>query len=575
LHCNERHPSRHLLLIAVLVRAAPEEIAMANGSGLLTQLASVSGMQVQSNTALAAADAGITEVAKLVPVVGTAVGIVQGILSIVDPSGSSGPTTQDLQNQIAAFEATVEQKLSQLQAIVAGGQVKANAQEIEKLFTGQMGALTIISELGKLRNSPGLPLSDGYEAAQYQQGAVFPLLTLVGGKPPLAQPPSIPPTPYWWLPAGDLPLFKPENPWTYGGTRTMFNQPQVVVAEGINLGDENPYTGNANPNVALVPQFDLSAFHFTNDFTPTKVAGIPDNNAFNPTWVLPQTMAAVYYYMIICGAVLQNFPNDGSTVPNFLSGNNFLGNLSWYHDQVRAGIVNIPPPYPTDLIPQTGEGLIAASADAGVSQWSVPSETGAVVGNPNYSAASAPPSEWSRPFGALCSYTGYVAGAGIAGSQPSVDRYPNYVYPTPGQSVFPEGPPPPGGIDIAPLPRAAGTQWYNGFYSKYLVACLWRAKLVYNGMGLADMWRTINNLYVMFGQPPRPGPCFGDWSLQEVFRMLGSANPNSFPLPAQHYASGPDAPTFRFTVRAFLEFMSSAPPTPPAPLRSLRAALQA
>jgi hypothetical protein len=536
---------------------------VSNGSGLLQQLISVSGGQIQGTAVLSAFGTGIDLFSKLVPPVGTATGLVEGILNLVDPPASA-PTTRDLQNEIAAFANTVVQKLEALQATVAGGQLKDNAQALEAVLTGPNGSLSIVGEIPGWKNSPGLPLPETFTPQNYQIFARSALLTLLGGGPG-ALPPDTRPTAYWWLPVGDLPLFKPENAWTYYGTSSMFNKPDPQSAEGIPLGDLNPFTSGA-PS-----QFDLSAFRFTNQFEPAQVDGIPGANAFNPTWVLQQSMAAVYYYLLICGAVLENFPNDGATIPDFVGDNNFAGNLLWYHDQIRAGIVNISPPYWLDLITQTENGLIAASADAGVSQWEVPSEPSQIVGDFGFSAASAPASEWSRPFGALCSYTGYVAGAG--GSQPSVDRYPSYVYPSAGEPVY-----------IAPQdvqPRAAGSQWYNGFYGKYLVACLWRTKLVYLGMGLDHMWHTINNLYAMCGKAPQPGPCFGDWSLREVFRMLGSANMATFPLPAQSppiLGINPDTGlpnTTKLTVLAFFQFMNGAAPTPSRPLTSLRAILQA
>jgi hypothetical protein len=543
---------------------------MSNSSGLVEQLVSSNDVQGDGKTVLAVVDAGINEVAKLVPPLGTAIGIVEGILSLVNPSSNSGPTMQDLQNQIQQFAQTVEAQLTALQAQLAGGQVADHATALEQVLTNPNGSLSIVGELPAWQNSPGLPLPDQGQAKQYQIYARSALLSLLGGgNAPGA---TSRPTSYWWLPAGDLPLFKPQNPWTYNGTSNMFNQ-RVMSSLGPNgyLPDDlNPYTDTGT----TMPQFDLSDFNFTNDFSPTNVAGVGAGNAVNPTWVLQQTMAAVYYYLLICGAVLQNFPNDGSTIPDFVGTYDFAGNLLWYHDQIRAGIVNIPPPFPWDLVPFDANGLIPSSADGGVSAWSVPCAlNGTSTGNVaifygNDTAANAPASDWSRPFGALCNYTGYVANYG--GNQPSVDNYPDYVYPTPGQ---PGIPPPTAQLseDVGTFPASAPPQWYIGFYSKYLVATLWRTKLVYLGLGLADMWHTINNLYAMCGQAPQPGPCFGDWSLRAVFKMLGSANLASFPLPAQ-----PESNYLpKFTVRGFLQFMNGAAPTPQARVTSLRAALQA
>ena len=540
-------------------------------SGLIETL--TANMQLESGGAqvLQAVDTGIDLVSKLLPPLGTAVSVAEGILSILDPTQSAAsPTTTDLQNQIAAFESLVEQQLSDLQATVAGGQVKQNSEDLETLLTGPNGSLSIVGELPKLAKSPGLPLADAQQAADYQTYARSALLTLLGGGP-AAQAPEALPTAYWWLPAGDLPLFKPTTPWTYNGTTHMFNQPAVVSLGGAGYlpGDMNPYPSAA----ATAPQFDLSDLSFTNDFSPTPVENIPANNAFNPTWVLQQSMAAVYYYLLICGAVLKDFPNDGSTIPDFVGDNNFAGNLLWYHDQIRAGIVNIAPPFPWDLVPVDSNGMIPATASGGMSSWSVPSALASSTGSPQafYGADSvtntATP-DYVRPFGALCSYTGFVANYG--GAQPSVDSYPDYVYPTPGQPAITPG----ATTDVSNegLPANAGSAWYIGFYSKYLVACLYRSKLVYLGMGLADLWNTINSLYVMCGQPAQPSPCFGDWSLRAVFKLLGSADLATFPLPQ---VNDPFVGETKLSVRALLTFMQGAAPTLSTAPTSLRAVLQA
>ena len=568
-------------------------------SGLAEDMAANSNIQGAGKTVLQVWDAGVTAICDATGL-GGALSAVEQIISFLNPpAGSSGPTLQQLQQQLADFSNKVISELNQIDARIAGGQVQAWAQQLHTVMTAQPGGvLTVIGEINEWKNMYGLPLAgppNTPDPSQYQMDARSALLELIGGGP------SAPyPTPFWYLPPGDLPLFKPDHPWTYAGTAIMFTQSLPDVEENIDFGDYNPYAH-------MGPQFDFSALHFTNNFLPTPVAGVPPNNTFNPTWILQQTMAAVNYYFIICGAVLKNFPNDGATVHDFAGNDpnnpadfNFLGGLSWYHDQLRSGIVCIAPPFPTDLLPigpPGPTGQIPASADAGISTWSVPCGLGSVPNTQPGSAwgffdydtaaqakANAPASQWSRPYGALCSYTGFVAG--IGGPQPSVDSYPDYVFPTSGDPAV-IAPRPSGTEDIGSgRPDAATWQWYTGFYCKYLVACLWRCKLVYNGMGLGDMWRTINRMYVMFGQPPRPGPCFGDWSLKEVFRMLGSASTmrETFPLPPQDFSGdwrvadavgGANERAYPFTVRALLQFMNGAVPPPKAPLKSLRAALQA
>jgi hypothetical protein len=577
-------------------------------SGIGETLAANNNVQGAGATIAEAWDVAVNAIADAAGV-GAAIGVIDTIINILDPpAGSSQPSLQDLINKFDQFTTLVTNELNQIEMTAAGGQVQTWAHDLQQVLQGPEGPLSVIPEITDWKNNPGLPLPDDFNPSPsnchiWARSALNQLIGETSGQPGVTGPP----TPFWFIPPGDLPLFEPDNPWTYLGTGQMFNQKWEYPLEvGGPTWDNNPYTftGAIGPPPPI-PQFDLSAFNFrlgmsaypdgkvTNDFLPTAVTGIPANNAFNPTWVLQQSLAAVAYYFLLCGAVLKSFPTDGSTANDFVGNGptdaNFLGGLSWYHDQIRAGIVCIAPPFPWDLLPIGPNNLIPASANAGISTWSVPCGLSANANSNPFepsqgfydsstataAAANAPASPWSRPFGALCNYNGFVAGYG--GPQPSVDSYPDYVYPTPGQPV--RGQPIPG-VEIPPQPTPASQQWYTGFYGKYLVACLWRAKLVYNGMGLGDMWRTINNQYVMFGQSPRPGPCFGDWSLREAFRMLGSADEATFPLPYQQVTTpgiipGATAPlSTKFTVRAFLQFMNSAAPTPPSPLHSLRAALQ-
>jgi hypothetical protein len=585
-------------------------------SGLLEILTANDNVQGAGAVLLQAYDAGISALADAAGV-GEAVGIVDTVIGMLNPSaGSTQPSLQDLINQFTQFSTFVSNELNQLKMTTAGGQVENWAIELQKILQGPEGPLNWIPEINDWKSNPGLPLPDeGFSPSpsDCHGWARAALSLLIGGAS--VPPPGSPPTGYWYLPPGDLPLFQPDNPWTYLGTGHMFNQSWMFPFQaGGPFIDINPFAPVAPPlpsGVTQTPQFDLSGLNFTNNFSPAVATGVPPNitfnpppgvpsgNAFNPTWVLQQTMAAVTYYFMLCGAVLQNFPNDGATVHDFVGTGptdpNFLWCLSWYHDQIRAGIVCIAPPFPVDLLPIGPGDLIPATADAGISSWSVPCglPSSAVSSDPandqfnqgfraydvaSQAAANAPFSQWKRPFGALCNYNGFVAG--FSGPQPSVDSYPDYVFPSPGQSVTVPTTPVVGGPELSDSATAASRQWYTGFYGKYLVACLWRAKLVYNGMGLGDMWRTINKLYVMFGQPPRPGTSFGDWSLREVFRLLGSADGGSFPLPQQllnaaDLQAGATPLYSQYTVRAFLQFMNGAAPIPSAPVRSLRAVLQA
>ncbi|HEY1556187.1 MAG TPA: hypothetical protein VGF94_15225 [Kofleriaceae bacterium] len=496
-------------------------------SGLVATLTANAQMSSDGKAVVAAVDFGIDQITKMLPPLGTVVSVAEGIISLIDPAAAAtGPTLTDLQNQISAFQNDVEQQLAAVQARIAGGQLKDNATQLELVLTGPNGSLSVLGELADFVKSPGLPLADVGQAQNYQIYARAAVLTLLGGGPS-GTPATSRPTSYWWLPAGDLPLFQPANPWTYAGTTKAFDKADWLdLGDGI-VNDMNPYTGSGQP----LPAFDTSMMTFTNSFGPTSVEGVPPNCAFNPTWVLQQSMAAVYYYLVICGAVLASFPNDGATIPDFVGGNNFAGNLLWYHDQIRAGIVNIAPPAPGDLLPVAPDQTIPASANGGVSSWSVPCGTTTPNGFDYFTlsrngGSSAPASDYSRPYGALCSYTGFVAGYGQA--QPSVASYPDYAFPGAGGPAFP--PPPVAQVSLPALPAHASASWYTAFYAKYLIASLWRAKLVYLGIGLRGVWTTVGQLDQMCGQPAPAGPCFGDWSLREVFKLLGSADQATFPL---------------------------------------------
>ena len=99
------------------------------------------------------------------------------------------------------------------------------------------------------------------------------------------------------------------------------------------------------------------------------------------------------------------------------------------------------------------------------------------------------------------------------------------------------------------------------FYAKYLVRTIGRSKEVYRQIGLPAAWRVVNNLRALAGDPPLPGPDFGDWSLREMFTLIGGGNTPI--LGGQQFAP--------LTARNLLGMFKSAPPNDaPNPKSSLR-----
>jgi hypothetical protein len=107
----------------------------------------------------------------------------------------------------------------------------------------------------------------------------------------------------------------------------------------------------------------------------------------------------------------------------------------------------------------------------------------------------------SLPYGAVNVYSGFH----------SIKGYPVLDIPV---GVFPQlsskdsSPPPP------------GSDFFIRPVSKYLLRSLARSKDVYVGIGLRRIWEVINRLNNLVGDPPLP-PSFGDWSLREIFGLLG------------------------------------------------------
>jgi hypothetical protein len=70
-------------------------------------------------------------------------------------------------------------------------------------------------------------------------------------------------------------------------------------------------------------------------------------------------------------------------------------------------------------------------------------------------------------------------------------------------------------------------------YFKFQVRLLKRTKDVYIGVGLQNVWKMINNLNKIVGDPPLQGASFGDWSLREVFALTNvGQTPGGYSLRA-------------------------------------------
>jgi len=206
--------------------------------------------------------------------------------------------------------------------------------------------------------------------------------------------------------------------------------------------------------------------------------------------------------------------------------------LTAIHDKIKGAIVHVNPPNSSDMIDpdpalanfvsqQTGFAAQSQAAHFVLTPWShgwVPLD-----------ATPQMPRTYPQPYGAVNLFSGYS----------SIGSYPLLNVPR-GFFSFDEN----GKL----LGRNLETDFTVRPVSKYLVRTLARSKAVYREIGLSEVRNTINHLRSLVGDPLLDGPSFGDWSLREVFGILGHPR-NALVNPSQD----PNSPLIVNNLANYLE----------------------
>jgi hypothetical protein len=243
----------------------------------------------------------------------------------------------------------------------------------------------------------------------------------------------------------------------------------------------------------LEGMFSSEDMTFTNLFDP----GADQNgDVFSYAYTLPAYMQLVMIFLATAATLDPEFarPDKYANVIRLAS-----ADLQALHRKILAGIVNVAPPDADSLIipfPFTRDDPFVSYANQrssgryGDTFWfqGWGTQDGLIV-------------DTSFPFGAVNLYSGAF----------SVQGYPVLDIPF---NVFPNAQAP------GTAPPSAGDDFFIRPVSKYLLRSLIRRKEVYDAIGLHDVWKTINRLNNLVGDPPMP-PSFGDWSLREIFSVLG------------------------------------------------------
>jgi hypothetical protein len=343
-----------------------------------------------------------------------------------------------------------------------------------------------------------------------------------------------------WLVHHDYQIyFAPTNPWLY---------------EGGGL----PNTGS-NPAFPFTYYQRLITFVSTpqnaSTFDPEPGAG-PGSSVFNYIYILPAYLRTIFFYLAVGVGFYPNFGQDAPDHADQLRA--IADDLLSVHDTIKGGIVSIVAPSLDDVIPYYAAtditqdppwdypavGVAALNPIStiypGESLWEQATVTiQTAVDNPY---ATAPPTDYIQPYGAVNLYSGYSS----VGSYPpgvfytslrqtlnawvnpdpsgtwSLRKVLNYLnslgYPANVHTVrdltrnrgvaYPSNLGLPAGYTGSFPPPHAGPgawpsqDWYLGFYGKYLLRTLARNKDVYSEVGLSVVWQTINRLYSLVGDPP-------------------------------------------------------------------------
>ena len=205
---------------------------------------------------------------------------------------------------------------------------------------------------------------------------------------------------------------------------------------------------------------------------------------FNTRFVLPTYLEAVSIFLIVGKAIDPQFTTGYAGA---LRGVAEL--LSEVHDKVAntgktpsEGIIQLSPPGPW-----TTAGLLFSleqTSITGGAGGDMPGVTAlAWSGGGIYTPV---PTGLSIEYGAVETFSGYS----------SIGNYT---------------------IDFGTYPASSDPT----LFQKFQVRLLKKAKDVYAGIGLTQVWKVIKQLKILVGDPVSPTPCFGDWSFRELFQVSG------------------------------------------------------
>jgi hypothetical protein len=207
---------------------------------------------------------------------------------------------------------------------------------------------------------------------------------------------------------------------------------------------------------------------------------------FSTRFILPEYLRAVYVALVVTGAFDPGVVDPHS--PDFrdfkVEWQSWADTLLWVHNTAKDGMVPVRPPSP-DQLWYDDQGFLMDGVPGRfvLSVWT--------AADPYYIGIPYNPDpEFAQWYGAVDRYTG-LSSAG------------NY----PGVLPDPSGTPP-------------SKAFFDQFYAKYNLAVIKRWKDVYIGLGLPYVWKTINLLRELSGDPPLPGADASHWSLREVYRAV-------------------------------------------------------
>ena len=284
--------------------------------------------------------------------------------------------------------------------------------------------------------------------------------------------------------------------------QVYFSADRVYQFGGASNSIFNFVPGTADQQTPGLPgSFACQGMTFSDIFDP----GSDDaGEVFNFIYTLPAYMKLVVIFLATAAALDPDYtkPDKYASVIRLAA-----GDLLVLHDLIKAGIVNVVAPDADSMIipyPCSRTSLYPPNAsclDKGYGQQRSASVYNNTWWHFGWGAGSLI-TDLSQPYGAVNLYSGYHSVLGY----PLLDVPPD---------VFP------GATSSEPGPPETGSDFFVRPVSKYLLRSLARSKEVYIGIGLPAVRQAINRLRSLVGDAPLPGSNFGDWSLREIFDVLG------------------------------------------------------